>query len=49
MNDVNWLDQYEVTHTKFRCQQCGDQYVFVDLADLPLYCPTCGAQQEEIA
>jgi hypothetical protein len=34
--------QYDVTHTKFRCESCGDTYVFVELGDWPTYCPTCG-------
>lgn len=41
------IEQYEVTHTKFTCRQCGDTYVFVELGDWPKYCPTCGADQDE--
>jgi len=47
MSDHDWLEFNQVTRTKFRCQQCGDDYVFVELGDLPRYCPTCGADQED--
>jgi len=36
------VEQYDVTHTKFTCEACGDTYVFSDIADWPAYCPTCG-------
>ena len=39
--------QYDVTHTKFRCESCGDTYVFVELGDWPTYCPTCGHDHSE--
>jgi len=41
------IEQYDVTHTKFTCHQCGDQYIFLELGDWPKYCPTCGADQDK--
>jgi len=36
------IEEHEVTKTTFTCESCGDRYVFTELGDWPVYCPTCG-------
>jgi len=43
------IEEHEVTKTTFTCASCGDRYVFTELGDWPVYCPTCGHDHSETA